>query len=55
METNTSFVNSNKSAPMDELSEYIKQKEQWLSSVLEKLGWTIEGLKKVTFKHHQEL
>lgn len=32
---------------MDELSEYIKQKEQWLDSVLGRLGWTIEGLQKV--------
>ena len=32
---------------MDELPEYIEQKEQWLNSVLKRLGWTIEGLKKV--------
>lgn len=32
---------------MDELSEYVEQKEQWLNSVLKKLGWTVEGLQKV--------
>ena len=44
---------------MDELSEYLMQKEEWLKSVLKRLGWTIEGLQKVLVnntidKHHNQ-
>jgi len=30
-----------------ELSDYISCKENWLKNVLDKLGWTVEGLQKV--------
>ena len=37
-----------------ELSAYIRSKEIWLQAVLDKLGWTVEGLQKVLvnkYKH----